>query len=207
MRRCLICDDHPLMVDALRLMLQSRWPECEFLVATDYPSAIGMAECSPDLVVADLSMPGREPMSGMRAVRTAFATARLIVFSGQLDDRILVELLSLQVDGILAKSEAPALMIPAIELVLAGGRYLPQRIAELAVRRDADPSQGLAPRLSPRQKEIVQLLAKGRSNKEIAQALRLSPATVKTHVAQAMATLSASTRAEAAARATALGLA
>jgi DNA-binding NarL/FixJ family response regulator len=207
MKRCVICDDHPLMVDALRLMLQSRWPDCEFLVAVDYPAALALAESGPELVIADLSMPGRDPLPGMRALRGAFADTRLVVFSGQLDDRMLVELLSMQVDGILAKNEAPALVIPAIELVLAGGSYLPRRIAELAVRPDADPAQGLAPRLSPRQREIVRLLAKGRSNKEIALALALSPATVKTHVAQAMATLSASTRAEAAARATALGLA
>ena len=84
---------------------------------------------------------------------------------------------------------------------MAGGRYLPPRVAELL---EADDPISAA--LSPRQREVLSLLAEGQSNKEIAIALGVAPATVKTHVAQLLTAIGATNRTEAAARARAAGI-
>jgi len=94
--------------------------------------------------------------------------------------------------------------------VLAGGRYLPPRIAEIAVARSAGAGPGAqiaaGPRLTARQGDVLKLTALGQSNKEIARELDLSPATVKAHIAAAIAALGAVNRTEAVVRARELGL-
>ena len=99
----------------------------------------------------------------------------------------------------------------AIDLVLAGGRYMPPRVAELAAQMQggaspATESRTPKPAVTARQADVLRLVADGYSNKEIARALDLSPATVKTHVAQTIAAIGATNRTEAAIRARALGL-
>jgi len=99
----------------------------------------------------------------------------------------------------------------AIDLVLAGGRYMPPRVAELAAQMQggaspAAESRTPKPAVTARQADVLRLVADGYSNKEIARALDLSPATVKTHVAQTIAAIGATNRTEAAIRARALGL-
>lgn len=206
MRRCLICDDHPLVLDALAITLGSRWPDMPIDTAQDFEAALQFTENPPELILADLSMPGNEPLAGIKSLRKAYPQAKTLVFSGLVDDTLLLDLVALPVNGFVAKTASPAVIIAAIELVLAGGLYLPHRIAELASRHRYGNGGDAPLRVTGRQREVLKLLATGQSNKEIAIALGLSPATVKTHVAQAMATIGASNRAEAAARAINLGL-
>ena len=102
-------------------------------------------------------------------------------------------------------------MTAAINLVLAGGRYLPPRLAELQIPTSLEaplrpPPQTVVGPLSPRNLEVVRLMAKGLSNKDIARTLNISPATVKTHVAQVIALIGATNRTDASMRAQRLGL-
>jgi DNA-binding NarL/FixJ family response regulator len=99
----------------------------------------------------------------------------------------------------------------AIGLVLAGGRYLPPRVIEIASRRGAPlapalPAGAAAVRLTERQVQVLKLIAQGQSNKEIARELDLSPATVKAHTAAALAALDAANRTEAVMKARERGL-
>lgn len=206
MRRCLICDDHPMVLDAMSLMVGQRWPELTIDKACDYTEGIALAAAGPELILADLGMPDAAPLEGISALRRAAPAARIIVFTGMADDDLLLKLVALPVSGFVAKTEPPGVVMAAIELVLAGGRHLPARIAELALRRSGYSPAGGGARITKRQQQVLRLLAAGRSNKEIAIALELSPATVKTHVAQSMAAVGAANRAEAAARAINLGL-
>jgi DNA-binding NarL/FixJ family response regulator len=206
MRRCLICDDHPLVLAALAITLGGRWPNMPIDTANDFAAALQFTENPPELILADLSMPGSEPLAGIKSLRKTYPQAKTLVFSGLVDDALLLDLVALPVNGFVAKTASPAVIIAAIELVLAGGLYLPHRIAELASRHRYSGGADAPLRVTGRQREVLKLLAAGQSNKEIAIALGLSPATVKTHVAQAMATIGAANRAEAAARAINLGL-
>lgn len=206
MLHCLICDDHPMVLEAMSLTLAQRWPNLTIDRAGDFTEAKALASTGPDLILADLGMPGATPLEGIGALRRAAPAVPLIVFTGMADDDLLLKLVALPVNGFVAKTESPVVVMAAIELVLAGGRHFPARIAELALRRSGYNPIGNGTRITARQHQVLQLLAAGRSNKEIAIALALSPATVKTHVAQSMAAVGAANRAEAAARAINLGL-
>lgn len=210
MQSCLVCDDHAMMRTALAGAIELGWPEAHVSLATDFPSAWAKAGEAPDLILCDLSMPGAEPLEGIRGVLAAAPNSLLIVVTGREDDRLLLALFELNVAGFVPKSASGEILEAAIRLVLAGGRYLPPRIYELArangqpvTVRDAGMDVG---RLTDRQIDVLRRMAQGSSNKEIAQALNLSPATVKTHAAAIIAVLGAGNRTEASIRARELGL-
>ncbi len=209
MRLCLICDDHALVRDAVTALVRRRWPDAEILQAADFPSAWQLAARGPELCLVDLTMPGAAPLEGVSGVVAAAPETRLLVLTGQDDDALMLDLLRLGVAGFASKTLAPAVLAAAIELVVAGGRYLPPRLAELAPAASvapAPPKAWATPAVTDRQLMVLRLLAQGLSNKQIARDLDLSPATVKTHVATLIAIVGATNRTEAAARARALGL-
>lgn len=199
MRRCLIADDHALVRAALVGAVAGRWPAVTTVEAADYPAAWAAA-AGNDLILADLQMPGAAGIGGIARLHALAPATPLVVITGVGDDRVLLDLLALGVAGFLGKNEGTAVILAAIELVLAGGRYLPPRVAELAAGPAAASSDAPSP-VSPRQREVLRLIAGGRSNKEIALALGVSPATIKTHVAGAIAAIGAQNRTDAAIRA------
>lgn len=212
MNLCLICDDHSLIRDAMAAAIGRKWPAAEILQAADFPTAWALAARGPDLCLVDLGMPGAGGREGVARILAAAPDARVLVVTGGDDDRLMLDLLSDGVAGFASKSLDTEVLAAAIDLVLAGGRYLPPRLAELLVsgpqaRTPAPRRDGPAREpLTPRQLDVLRLMAEGQSNKDIARALDLSPATIKTHVAQIIATVGAANRTEASARARALGL-
>jgi DNA-binding NarL/FixJ family response regulator len=199
MRSCLICDDHALMRDALAMTVAARWPEAEIGTASTYPEAWSRSEAQPDLCLVDLVMPGATEREGVRELRARAPDAKLIVVTGSHDDELLLELLRSDIAGFVPKTSASEIIVAAIELALAGGRYLPPRVAELADRAGERPKQPNQPgTVTPRQRRILELVAEGMSNKEIARTLDISPSTVKTHVAQAIAMMGGANRTDAA---------
>ena len=214
MQSCLICDDHEMMREALTGAVAIGWPEAEVVQAADYPSAWAAAANGPDLILSDLVMPGATPVEGIRRLCEASPGTPILVITGNEDDAVLLDLIRLGVAGFAPKTSKSAVIEAAIRLVLAGGRYLPPRLAELATRGAAPPSapaarlppEGFAARLTDRQLDVLRLIAGGGSNKEIARDLDLSPATIKAHTAAAIAALGAANRTEAAMRARELGL-
>lgn len=216
MKTCLICDDHEMMREALTGAVALGWPDVAVVQASDYPAAWAAAAKGPDLIISDLVMPGSAPVEGIRRLAEAAPDTPILVVTGNEDDGVLLELIKLGVAGFAPKTSKSAVIEAAIRLVLAGGRYLPPRLAELATRDTASvaPSaaapkltpEGFAARLTDRQLDVLRLIAGGGSNKEIARDLDLSPATIKAHTAAAIAALGAANRTEAAMRARELGL-
>lgn len=214
MRTCLICDDHGLIREAIAATIRRRWPTVEVLQAADFPTAWAMAARGPDLCLVDLDMPGADSRAGVAGILSAAPETRLLVVTGLDDDQLMLDLLDNGVAGFAPKSLDTEVLAAAIELVMAGGRYLPARLADLATggarSRSAAPATGRESpgrgRLTPRQREVLRMMAEGLSNKEIARNLSLSPATVKTHVAQIIAAVDAANRTEASVKGRALGL-
>ncbi len=210
----LVCDDHPLVRSALSAAVAEAVPDEPVLAARDFPESWCAAEAASDLslCVVDLHMPGASPREGLIELRRRAPHAKLIVVTGSESDDDLVAALELGVDGYVPKTAEPGVADAAIRLVIAGGRYLPPRVAQLlaAPRRravaDALGRGAHGERISERQRQVLGLLAEGRSNKEIAEALLLSPATVKTHVAHLLSALGVANRTEAALSARAQGL-
>jgi DNA-binding NarL/FixJ family response regulator len=208
MKSCLICDDHVMIREALAGAVTLGWPGVTVIEAADFPGAWRAASEGPDLILSDLAMPGASPLEGVRRLRDAAPGTPLLVITGNEEDEVLLALLDLGIAGFAPKTSKSAVIEAAIRLVLAGGRYLPPRLADLAAGRSARPDAPapVSPRLTERQADVLRLTAVGQSNKEIARELDLSPATVKAHVAAAIATLGAANRTDAVVRARARGL-
>jgi DNA-binding NarL/FixJ family response regulator len=206
MRRCLICDDHELVRAALAAAVAGRWTGVTVTEVGDFPAAWSTAAEGYDLILADLKMPGAAGADGIARLRAAAPETPLLVVTGTPDDRVMMDLLALGVAGFVSKTESTAIILAAIELALAGGRYLPPRVAELAAGSVAGVAADEQPApVSSRQRDVLRLIAGGRSNKEIALALGVSPATVKAHVAGAIAAIGAQNRTDAAVRARSRG--
>ena len=209
MNACLIADDHAMMREALAGAVAIGWPQAIVTLAPDFPAAWAAAAALPDLIISDLAMPGAPPLEGIRRLREIAPDTPILVVTGNEDDATLLALFDLGIAGLAPKTSKSAVIEAAIGLVLAGGRYLPPRVIELASRRGGAtiaPAPTSAVRLTQRQLDVLALIARGQSNKEIARELDLSPATVKAHTAAAMAALDASNRTDAVMKARERGL-
>ncbi|MDP3550820.1 MAG: response regulator transcription factor [Novosphingobium sp.] len=215
MKSCLICDDHALVREALAGTVRMGWPDAKVDRAGDFPSAWAMAiEMCYDLIVCDLIMPGSGPLAGIDGIIRAAPNSPLLVVTGTEDDALLLDLLDRGVAGFAPKTASGAIIEAAMRLILAGGRYLPPRLAEIASARIEDGSvtavrddvARLAESLTERQMQVLRLMAQGLSNKEIARTLNLAPSTVKTHLSQLLVHLGATNRTDASIKARMLDL-
>ncbi len=180
--RILIADDHQMFRQGLRLLLDSQ-PDVEVIAETgDGRSAVRLAaEHSPDLVVMDVSMPD---LNGIDATRQIIANAqpgkapKVIALSAHADEHFAQQMLEAGALGYVLKLAAFPEMMEALSAVMAGKTYLSPTLPGVARAQDAAPGAG---RLSPREREILQLLAEGKAMKEIASVLNVSIKTVETH--------------------------
>jgi DNA-binding NarL/FixJ family response regulator len=215
MRTCLICDDHALVREALVGTVKMSWPNVVISEAGDFTSAWASAANQPQLCIADLIMPGATPLLGIQGIMSAAPNTKILVVTGTEDDALLMGLLKFGVAGFAPKTASGSIIEAAIRLILAGGRYFPPRLADLASSWvDASASERVKDRslnnerdrleasvlaqLTSRQIEVLKLVSEGQSNKEIARALGLAPSTVKTHLEHLMETLGVANRTEAA---------
>jgi two-component system nitrate/nitrite response regulator NarL len=204
-QNCLICDDHAMLREALAGAVAVSWPDAAIVQCADFPSAWAAAEAQPDLILSDLIMPGAMPLEGVGRLRTIAPASPILVVTGNQDDSTLLALFNLGVSGFAPKTSNSGVIEAAIRLILAGGRYLPPSLLDIASQRGGE-SSGMPNRLTPRQIDVLKLISTGHSNKEIARDLDLSPATIKAHTSAAIAVLGAVNRAEAVFKARELGL-
>jgi DNA-binding NarL/FixJ family response regulator len=186
--RGLICDDHPLMRQALVVALRARWPGATLDEAGNFPTAWVLAGAQPDFCLVDLAMPGAEPEQGVAGLRARAPSAALLVITGLTDEALLHRIRSCGVTALLSKNSEPGMLVEAIGAAVPGLRGM-----------EAVP-------LPPRQRQVLGLVSAGLTNKEIALRLGLSPATVKIHVARAINFLDAANRTDAVQRAQRAGL-
>jgi DNA-binding NarL/FixJ family response regulator len=198
--KILLADDHALIRSGLRSELSALASTVDFVEAWDAASLRQMFEQNRDLDLAlvDLTMPGMLGAQSIAALRSDFPVVPLIVVSGVDGAREVHAVLRAGASGYIPKSAVAQVMLQAIRLVLAGGQYLPPQVMHAFSEAlpepagdDALPSAS-APEavesarlelLSPRQREVFALLAKGLSNKMIARELDITEGTVKSHVA------------------------
>jgi DNA-binding NarL/FixJ family response regulator len=178
----LIADDHPIMRSALRAAQVELSPSPRFLEAGDAAAVVALVGEHPDLdlVLLDLHMPGVGSVAGVRALRERIPEVPVAVVSGEDEPGVAAELLRIGVAGYIPKTDAPAIIVSAVRLMLAGGVYAPTRLLRAAA--PPAPGAGNGSGLTDRQLEVIRLLAKGQSNKEIARALGITEGTVKVHL-------------------------
>lgn len=181
MRRVLIADDHPLMLSGIASML--RGTNYEIVAkATDGRAALdAMASTRPDVLVLDVKMEGAGGMDVLRALRSKGDPIPVVFLTAHLDDDTLTEALQLEVNGIIMKDGAETLILDCLGQVCTGKKWFDQSLLRRAhaLRRSAGAEDGPLAPLSPRERTIAQLVARGLRNRQIGQELGLTEGTVK----------------------------
>ncbi|MEO5374591.1 MAG: response regulator transcription factor [Alphaproteobacteria bacterium] len=193
--KLLIADDHALFRGGLRLQLMDFDADAEILEAGTFAEMLEVArrERDLDLVIIDLGMPGMPWREALAALRKAVRTTRIVVLSGSDSSANVRESLALGAAGFIPKSDEAHVMIAALKLIMTGGTYVPSA----AVTGAGGNGGGHVGQVTNRQRDVLHLLAKGLSNKEIAFRLSLTEGTVKLHVAAILRSLGATNRTQA----------
>ncbi|TYL53089.1 response regulator [Agromyces mariniharenae] len=206
--RIVVADDHPIVRAGIVGLLETA-PGIEVVgEAADGAEAVALAASEhPDLVLMDLRMPGVDGASATASIVAAGGGTRVLVLTTyETDDHILAAI-EAGASGYLLKAAPQAEILAGIRAVAAGETVLaPSIAAKLVSRVRADAASVAPPALSPREREVLVLVADGRSNPEIAKALYIGEATVKTHLLHVFEKLDVNDRTRAVTRAMELGL-
>lgn len=192
--RVVLADDHRIIREGLRSLLEKE-PGMKVVGEADNGrTTVNLAErLRPDVIVMDLSMPGLNGMEATRQIVGRVPGVKVLVLSMHSDKRFVGGALNAGASGYLLKDCAFDELARAIGVVLAGQTYLSPGIAhtvvESYVRRMPAGDESTPPVLTARKREVLQLIAEGKSMKDIASALNVSVKTVETHRAQIMAKL------------------
>ena len=196
--RVLLGDDHNIILEGLRSILE---PHFEVVGAVgDGRALVAAAEqLHPDVIIADISMPLLNGIEAARQLQKSQERAKIIFLTMHPDATYATEAFRAGASGYVLKSSAAAELVTAIQEALKGRVYVTPLVAkdvlERLMKAPQQPDQQTPP-LTPRQREILQLVAEGRSAKEIADILRVSPRTVEFHKYRIMESLDLHTIAE-----------
>ena len=201
--RVLIADDHPMVRQGLRVFLELE-PDLEVVgEASDGAEAAALtAELLPDVVLLDLVMPGVDGLSALETLAEHGLADRALVVTSFGEYRSALPALRAGARGYISKDVDPAALATAVRAVAAGHVLLGPQVAEALVAQAvgsgsvAGSAQG--PQLTAREREVLEHIAAGRSNREIARSLKLAEKTVKTHVSNILMKLGVADRTQAA---------
>jgi DNA-binding NarL/FixJ family response regulator len=184
--RILIADDHELIRRGLVSALADR-PDWSIVAeAADGRQACELAaRLAPDIAVLDLTMPELNGLDATREIRAATPKTRILIVTAHESEQLIRDVLDAGAMGYVLKSDAGRVLVQAIEALLDERPFFTSKVARVVLdgylRSGEDSVTQAAVALSPRERQIVQLLAEGSNNKEVARALQLSVKTVETH--------------------------
>jgi DNA-binding NarL/FixJ family response regulator len=197
MIRVLIVDDHALVRRGLEQLISSA-PDLELAgAAADGEEAVRLAsELAPDVILMDLSMPLLDGVEATRRIVAAQPDVHVVVLTSFDDQRRILDALGAGATGYLLKDAEPDEVLAAIHTATEGGSPLDPRAARVLV--DARREQAPGRSLSPREEEVLRLLAGGLANKQIARRLGIAERTVKAHLTSVFQQLGVTDRTQAA---------
>jgi DNA-binding NarL/FixJ family response regulator len=193
---CLVVDDHAIVREGLRRVLSQLEDIVVVGEASSGEAALELvARRRPEVVLMDARMPGIGGVAAAQRIVADHRSVRVIVFTAHAEQDLLWEALDAGAQGFVLKDSESAALVGAIRQVVAGDPYVDPRLAPGFLRQLATPRSGGV--LSGREREILQMLADGYSNREVSERLVVSVETVKTHVKHILAKLEAEHRTQA----------
>ncbi len=202
MIRILICDDHTILREGIRLLLDSQ-PDMQVVgESADGHEAIEKArELRPDVILMDIAMPGLNGLEATRQIMRDNPSARVLVLTMYESDEYIAQMLEAGAAGYVLKKVAGSELEYAIRSIQQGGAFLypsiTRRLVEDYLRRvENGEERATFDSLTEREREVLQLVAEGHTNKEIARMLNLSARTVQNHRAHIMEKLGMHDRGE-----------
>jgi DNA-binding NarL/FixJ family response regulator len=186
--RVLLADDHDVVRRGLKALLQEHagWEICG--EAMNGREAVDLArEMQPDIAIIDLMMPDLNGLDVTRQIRKVSERTQVLIFTMHHNETLIHDVLDAGARGYLLKTDAEQHIVTAVKTLLRGQPYFSAQVSQtvldgfLRSGRQAAVNRGAVPRLTPREREILQLLSEGHRNKMIAQMLGISIKTVETH--------------------------
>jgi len=181
----LLADDHTLLLDGLRLMLE---PDFNLVGVVEDGQALLTAaqKLRPDLILLDISMPALNGIDAARQLRKLVPSSKLVFLTMHSGSDYVTEAFRAGASGYLLKRAAASELQNGLHEVMRGGRYVSSHVGENAIElliEAGQPSNAFSDRLTSRQREVLQLVAEGRTRKQIATTLKISVKTVEFHKA------------------------
>ena len=196
--RILIADDHGIVRSGIKLLLE-RQPGLQVVAeAADGVEAVALAQAHrPDLCILDVGMPRMTGLQAARAIRQHVTEARVLMLSMHDDERYLFEALNAGASGYVLKREADHDLVGAVRAVIGGEAFL-TNVAERSLIREwmAEGAEGPRVPLTPREEQVVKLIAEAHTNSQIAEILHLAEKTVESHRANVLRKLGMRDRVE-----------
>ena len=193
--RLLLADDHEIVRKGLRALLEAEPGWQVAAEAADGRDAVEKAQqIKPDIAILDISMPSLNGLEATRQIVKGISQTKVLVLTMHDSDPLIQQVLEAGARGYLLKSDAARDLVAAVDALRLNKTFFTPKVARLVLegyldkspRESASPEVGSSSSLTDRQREIVQLLAEGKSSKEVASALGLSVKTAETHRANIM---------------------
>jgi DNA-binding NarL/FixJ family response regulator len=201
--RLLIADDHELVRHGIRGILDGHNGWAVVGEADDGDEAVRMAEhLQPDLAIVDITMPRMDGLEATRRIQTVAPRTKILILSMHESDQMVRRVLEAGAKGYVLKSDLAATLVKAVGDISRGKRTLTPKVSEIVLqgflKAEKEPKRTEEPKAkpTPRELEIIRLMAQGKANKEIASALKIATRTVEAHRAQIMNRLNLHSTAE-----------
>lgn len=199
--RILLADDHNMVRDALKSYIERLEPEAQIVSVESFDAAFVEVERDGAfaLIILDLRMPGMDGLNGLRRMREHLPKVPIVIMSGGASHEDVRNAIDMGAQGFLPKTLTGPALVSAIRLIMAGEKFVPFGAVDAPASDPADADSHTP--LTQREREVLQYLEKGWSNKEIARALELQEVTIKLHIRGICRKLGAKNRTQAALRA------
>jgi DNA-binding NarL/FixJ family response regulator len=181
--RILLADDHDVMRQGIRLLIERQpgWEVCG-LASTGREAVAQASELKPDVVIMDMTMPELNGLDAAIEIKRRVPESEVLMFTAHEDEDLVREAFEAGIKSVVFKSEAYDFLVEAIKALSLHKPFFAPRSSEILFSKIVDRTEaGPVPRLSTREREILQMLAEGKSNKAVADALGISIRTVEAH--------------------------
>lgn len=181
-----LADDHPIVLDALEQLFRLEDGLEVVGRCRDGDATLqAVRELQPDVLVLDVRMPGPDGLDVLRTLDAERAATRVVLLTAELEDDQLLEAIRAGARGVVLKDMAPQLLVEAVRTVLGGGQWLEKGLGGRALTKLLQRERGLKEatrHLTPREMEIVRMVAQGLRNRAIAEKVHITEGTVKVHL-------------------------